>query len=259
MKIIQLTFILFLSFISFEQEIYIRVKKGSATLDNEKLTYENGARQLSDKSKLTIETNSLVLVRQNKKLLQLKSVKTYKANQIVQLLAKKKELESSSYANVLFYERMQKPAPIQSGSVTRGGGDVNWNELSFSPVSNSYLLTDTLKLIVYNTGVLIDDTLELRSSDWNEAKFYSSQKDENFVLIGLKPGSYEWGINLTAIDSTAEDRTFFLTGLIRVPEKDLLDKMLNEEKEFKKTISEFDEDIKLELLKEYYSSKKWLR
>jgi hypothetical protein len=259
MKIIQLTFILFLSFISFEQEIYIRVKKGSATLDNEKLTYENGARQLSDKSKLTIETNSLVLVRQNKKLLQLKSVKTYKANQIVQLLSKKKELESSSYANVLFYARMQKPAPIQSGSVTRGGGDVNWNELSFSPVSNSYLLSDTLKLKVYNSGVLIGDTLELRSSDWNEPKFYRSQKDANFVLNGLKPGSYEWGINLTALDSTTEDKTFLLTGVIRIPDKVILDKMLSEEREFKKTITEFDEDIKLELLKEFYSNNKYIK
>jgi hypothetical protein len=259
MKLIILSLILFFSFSSFEQEIYIKVKKGSAFLDNEKLSSEKGVRKLSAKSKLTIDNNSLVLIRQNKKLLQLKSVKSYKTNQIEQLLEKKKEMESSNYINVLFYESMQKPAPIQSGSVTRGNGNVNWSELAFTPNFNAFLLSDTFRIKVLNSGVLIGEVLELRSPQWNDSKFYKLQKDDFFILDGLNPGSYEWIINLTAIDSTAEDKFFKLSLGFQIPNEAQLSKIIYEENEFKKSIYEFDADIKLELLKEFYLDKKWIR
>jgi len=258
MKAILFLLFFLLSLHVFSQDIYLKVKKGTATLDSESLTSSKGARKLNDKSKVTIGANSLVLVKQNKKLLQLKEPKTYKMSQLKQLLAKQKELSSSSYASVLFSEQMQKPVPpIQSGAVTRGGTDVNWNELEYLPTNAAILLTDTMYIKLLNAGVSIGDSITLRSQSNDFASTLPIYEGGIVNLQNLVADDYEWELLVTALDPNASSKTHLLGSRIRIPSQDQKTAMQKEAADFKSTISSFDSEIQLELLQEFYTSRNW--
>jgi hypothetical protein len=242
------------------QDIYLKVKKGTAMLDSESLTSAKGARKLNDKSKVIVGANSLVLIKQNKKLLQLKEPKTYKISQIKQLLAKQKELSSSSYASVLFSEQMQKPAPaIQSGSVTRDGDDVNWNELAFTPADGVVLFTDSLHIQLLNPGIVMGDTLLIRSLQAEYETRLLLTDGGKVNVANLAPGSYEWILSVSTTDPTVIAKSHLHACRIRIPSREQKTAMLQEEAEFKQIISAYDPDIQTELLQEFYRSRNWWR
>jgi hypothetical protein len=257
-KLLFIVFSLFLTLLH-SQDIYVKVNKGSATLDNEVLSSTKGVRKLSSKSKLTVGANSLIIVRQNKKLIQLKEPKTYKSSQIIQLLSNQKGLSSSSYASVLFTEKMQKTSPsIQSGSVTRGVSDVNWEDLDFVPLSGRSLLSDTFRIEVFNTGITLSDSVTLLNQETQSSMRFELHKEGSYALVsGLPSGEYTWKLNVFVSDDKAQDKTHELENVINIPSAEERLRMKSEEKEFIQIISSYDPEIRQVLLDEFYSEKGW--
>jgi hypothetical protein len=250
---------LFLSLIGMSQDIYVKVKKGSATFDNEVLTPDKGVRKLTEKSRITVGSNSLVLVKQNKKLLELKEAKVFKAGQIIQLLNKQKELSSSSYANVLFVEPMQKNAPpIRHGAATRGGDGINWHEIQYLPPSGMTMLSDTFRIHILNEGLLPADSLTLIGVNIKYSKKYPTSINGHFIDLGtLTPGEYEWNLQVGLNDEQNRKEEHIIKGRIIVPEAEELVQMKKEETEFIALISNFDAEIRYTLLQEFYNEKNW--
>jgi hypothetical protein len=258
MNKIVVIFCLFLSWVSYSQDIYIIVKRGSATLDNEPLTAEKGVRKMGEKSKLILSENTLVLVKQNKKLIQIIEPRGFKKSQILQLLAKQNEFSTSSYFSVLFTEKMQKPAPvIQSGSVTRGGSDVNWHDIRCLPLSGATLMSDTLKITILNDGVGLADSITLISLETEKMTSLVLNENGLCVINGLEQGYYEWNLPLTATDESISDKTYVFRDKIRIPSEEQQANMRAQFDEFLKTISIYEPEIQEILKSEFYAIKNW--
>lgn len=251
-KIISNVFILvFLSMQIHAQAIYIKVKKGSAKINNVSISTKDATKTFSSSSKLVVSTQSIVVVKQNKKFLQLTENKTYTYSQIISLFKKQKESSSASYLSSLFSDNMQKSAKVtKSGAATRGGAAINWEDAEFEPGKKVILLSNEISFEIYSDNVVMIDSLNIteRSSSKLITVKVSETKKINIEL--LEPGEYDWITTLKLTDS-AENETTTFEGLIIVPEEIERSELLNKWNQFLKDIEGFNSEIQKELIKNY--------
>jgi len=233
------------------QAIYIKVKKGSAKFNSTTLNTTAAVKTFESSSKLAVNPQSIVVIKQNKKFLQLTENKTYSYNQIVAMLKKQKETSSASYLSSLFSENMQKSTKVvKSGAATRGGSSINWEDVEFEPGKKVILLGNEISFEIYSDNVVMIDSLNIteRSSSKLITVKVSETKKINIEL--LEPGEYDWITTLKLIDIT-EYETASFEGVIIVPNQTERDNLLKKWNLFLKDIEKFDPEIQTELIRNY--------
>jgi hypothetical protein len=235
------------------QDIFVKVKSGSITLNNQKLTVKDITQPIKAGSKLIIASQSVAMVRQGKKLIQLKEPKAYSYSQLSSLLKKQKESSASAYSNVLFSDEMQKSkTQVKSGAVTRGGGKaVNWQDVEFT-LPNAYtLLANEVWIILWNEEVEITE-VKLEYPD-GKIKDLGVINGQQFFITTKGSGTYSWTATLR-LRNESDVEPFAFKGSFRVPEEKDGQQMLHQWQEFLKEISSFDSEVQDQLKGAYMES-----
>ena len=235
------------------QDIFVKVKSGYVILNNQKLTVKDITQPIKAGSKLIIASQSVAMVRQGKKLIQLTEPKAYSYSQLSSLLKKQKESSASAYSNVLFSDEMQKSkTQVKSAAVTRGGGKaVNWQDVEFT-LPNAYtLLANEVWIILTNEEVEITE-LRLEFPD-GKIKELGVINGQQFFITTKGSGKYNWTATLRLKnESDVESHAF--SGSFLVPEEKDGQQMLQQWQEFLKEISSFDSEVQEKLKGAYMES-----
>ena len=235
------------------QEMFLKVKSGSITLNNQKLTPKDITQPLTAGAKVTIGNKSVVVVRQGKKLIQLSEVKSYSYNQLLGLLKRQKVSSVITYSGVLFSEEMQKSKnQIKSGAVTRGGEkSINWQDVQCNLPHSSTVLDHEFSIKIENDEVeIIEATLRIPAGNSHLLEV----KDGKNLQVKLgDPGIYQWSAILRLKDD-AERNSFTYNSSFRVPSKRDSAVLIKQWKKFLKEISNFDILIQDQLKQEYMQS-----
>lgn len=251
---------------SFSQEYYLKVKKGAAVLNSEKISPASGMLVLRPNATLKLQTDCIILVKKGKKLLQLNQAKSYSGSQLIKLVDKQKEVTSSSYVSILFKDQMQKSSnKITYGAASRGLSNVNWQDLEYSPAKGQWISNDSLKIVVFNEGVRHEDSVYLKKR--NEEKIIGLKLSESsqIDISNLSPGTYEWQLTLYVLikndefsDNAVEEKeSHDLIGSIQIPDENELKELEELENEFKKSIKKYDPEVQSELMIEFYKLHHW--
>lgn len=235
------------------QDMFVKVKSGSVTLNNQKITVKDITQPIKPGSKLTITSQSVAMVRQGKKLIQLNEPKAYSYSQLSSLLKKQKESSASAYSNVLFSDEMQKSkTQVKSGAVTRGGGKaVNWQDVEFT-LPNAYtLLANEVWIILTNEEVEITE-VKLEFPD-GKIKDLGVIDGQQFFITTKGAGTYHWTATLR-LRNESDVEPYAFKGNFRVPEEKDGQQMLQQWQEFLKEISSFDSEVQEQLMGSYMES-----
>jgi hypothetical protein len=258
-KLFLMLVLLGLSTCTYAQTIYVKVKKGSAYLGDEYLNADKGQRSLTGSSKLKVSKGAVVIARQDSKLVQLTSNKTYTKTQISTLLSAQKETSASSYSSVLFSDAMQKSTTIKSGSVSRGDNPstVNWEDLKLSPMDGCIILSDTVLFEIHNQGVQWIDSVEIKNKLTSEKLFESLIFSNSISLSEFDQGQFEWSLPLGFINQEESNETYVYSSNFTIPDQVSKNQILEELNLIKKEISIFDADIQKELLNAICEQNGW--
>ena len=223
-----LSVLLFYTFHLQAQSIYVKVKKGSAKLNGVTISSKDAVKTLSSNTKLIVSSQSIVVLKQNKKFLQLAENKTYSYAQIVALLKKQKESASASYASSLFSDNMQKSQKVvKSGAATRGSGtNVNWEDVEFEPGKKIFLLSNEITFELFSDNVIMIDSLIYTERISSNSKVIKIEDGKKIKIQLLEPGYYDWSATIKLTD-VIENETTILEGLIIVPNEIERTAMLN--------------------------------
>jgi hypothetical protein len=235
------------------QDMFVKVKRGTVTLNNQKLTAKDLTQPIKAGSKLIIASQSVAMVRKGKKLIQLIEPKAYSYSQLSSLLKKQKESSASAYSNVLFSDEMQKSkTQVKSGGVTRGGGKaVNWQDVEFT-LPNAYtLLANEVWIILTNEEVEITE-LKLEYPD-GRIKDLGAINGQQFFITTKGAGTYNWTVTLR-LRNESDVEPYAFSGSFRVPEEKDGQQMLQQWQEFLKEIASFDKEVQEELKGAYMES-----
>ena len=234
------------------QSIYLKVKKGSAKLNGVTISSKDAVKTLSSNAKLIVSSQSIVVLKQNKKFLQLLENKTYSYAQIVALLKKQKESASASYASSLFSDNMQKSQKVvKSGAATRGSGtNVNWEDVEFSIGQEVILLSEQAEIKLLSENVIMGDSCMVTELKKKITKTLKISSDKGFNISLSSPGYYEWKVDLTFSENKNVEAYVF-TGIIIVPEENERINKLKDWKQFLNEIEKLDSSIQEELKANY--------
>ena len=233
------------------QAIYIKVKKGSAKFNSTTLNTTAAVKTFESSSKLAVNTQSIVVIKQNKKFLQLTENKTYSYNQIVAMLKKQKETSSASYLSSLFSENMQKSTKVvKSGAATRGGSSINWEDVEFEPGKKVILLSNEISFEIFSDNIVMIDSININERSSSHSKTIKVVEAKNIKVELLEPGQYDWITTLKLLDVPENETTTF-EGLIIVPDQIERTELLNKWNLFLKDIERFNPEIQKELIKNY--------
>jgi hypothetical protein len=243
--------IFFLIFNSSAQAIYLKVKKGSAKFNGSTLSTTAAVKTFESSSKLVVNTQSIVVVKQNKKFLQLAENKTYTYNQILALLKKQKETNSASYLSSLFSDNMQKSTKVvKTGAATRGGSSINWEDVVFEPGKKIILLDTEITLELFSDNVIMIDSLFYTERISLNSRSIKIEDGKKIKIQLSEPGQYDWNTTIKLTD-VAENETTTIEGLIIVPDEIERAELLNKWNQFLEDIQSYDTEIQQELIKSY--------
>ncbi len=234
------------------QSIYLKVKKGSAKLNGVTISSKDAVKTLSSNAKLMVSSQSIVVLKQNKKFVQLAENKTYSYAQIVSLLKKQKESASASYASSLFSDNMQKSQKVlKSGAATRGGGQViNSEDIEFSVGPEILLLSDQLQISLLTENIVMVDSCMITDTKTRLSSNWKIDEGKQIKVSLSAPGYYEWKVVLM-INDVQNPEPFSYVGKILVPDEKERSKKLTEWEQFLNEIEAYDSSIQEELKANY--------
>jgi hypothetical protein len=227
----------------------MKVKSGSVTLNNLKLSSKDITQPIKPGAKLILQSKSIVVVRQGKKMIQLTDTKPYSYSQISNLLKKQKESSASSYSNVLFSDEMQKSRnQVKSGAVTRGGAKaVNWQDVSFSLAKSFIYLGNELRISVQNEEVILKEVIVEYPNGRSES--ISIENGKSFFINTIEPGAYYWRAILVLQNEEVEPYAF--ESNFKIPDEKHKLQLLDDWQLFIREISVFHLDIQNQIKGEY--------
>jgi len=240
------------------QEMFLKVKSGSITLNNQKITSKDITQPVTSGAKISIANkNCIVVVRQGKKLIQLSELKSYSYNQLLNLLKRQKVSSASTYSGVLFAEDMQKSRnQIKSGAVTRGGEkSVNWQDVQFNLPNSSTVLVNEFSIVVDHDEVeIVEASLIFPNGSSSQMKVKEGKRFD--VTLG-DAGIYQWSAILRLKDD-AEVNNYTYNATFRVPNKTESAPIMEQWEQFLKDISCFDDLVQNQLKQAYMQTNKLL-
>jgi hypothetical protein len=260
----QKLFLLFLLTFSFlfdlsAQTVYVKVKSGSAYLGEEYLNADKGTRSMTGSNKLKVSKGAVVIARQDSKLVQLTSNKTYSKNQIITLLASQKETVASGYTSVLFSDQMQKSSTIKSGSVSRGNNPspINWEDLNLSPMDGCIVINDTIHFELHNDGVQLLDTVQIINLATSEVYVEDLTFTNAVSTEAFGSGSYSWKLPIGFINQNESSESYIYESHFNIPSDEIKDQIINELESFKRAISIYDLLIQQDLIEAICQKNGW--
>ncbi len=237
------------------QDIYLKVKKGSAKL-NETLKYDSSpAFKIKNIDKVTVSNSSLVIATKTDQIFEVPPG-NYSYDDINKLAGKRRKSNNGDLFNVIFTTSMQN-SMLQSGSSTRGTERIpDFYSPSDDPIL--FVLEDSLLLEIGNKHTKILGDIEV--SKTGETVFVYKGKPDNLkvLLTNLTEGEYKWSysIKYPGVESSDFVNTFF------IPSAADKKQMLKEYRQFTdyllqlKSQNKFSEEMMTLLLEEYKMEKK---
>jgi hypothetical protein len=247
-KVIPIFILLLISISGSSQDIYLLVKKGSSII-SDRVVRPGTLEVISKKDSVIISPSSLVLVKKNNSIIELKNSKEYSYKDL-QILFETNQSFSSNFINVI--SNQDYHTKRQSGVTTRGMSKVDvWQ---YSPLDSVRILSDSILVAVgSNESKLITD-INLYKIGSSDTIKLSANTNEHMIACPPQ-GEYIWEYRIQNGLEIKKFKNYFI-----VPEKKYKDSLYTDYINFKKSLKSFSMDMQNHLLKEYYFNNKiWLK
>lgn len=241
---------------NWSQDILVKVKKGTVKFKGKAKSSSDQAFVVGQKDSVYLTSGALAVARKGTTVVELTSGKKYSYKAINSAISKKKASSSGNFSDVVFNDKIQKPAGKVYGSTTRSSGERLPNHMF--PESEVIVICDTLHIEFGNDWTnpstaftLMDavtmDTVQSISLD---------PEDKQVVLADLKEGRYKWNVTVRYRE---ENKSVFLLleNAFSVPSEEYKFKAREELQQFKNECTDFSEELFEELLSEYLYFKNW--
>jgi hypothetical protein len=238
------------------QDIVVKVKKGTVKFKGKAKSSSDQAFVIGQKDSVYITSGALAVARKGTTVVELTSGKKYSYKAINSAISKKKASSTGNFSDVVFNDKIQKPAGKVYGSTTRSSGERLPNHMS--PEREVVVICDTLHIEFGNDWTnpstaftLMDavtmDTVQSISLD-PEAK--------QVVLADLKEGKYKWNVTVRYRE---ENKSVFLIleNTFSVPAEEYKTNARQELQQFKNECADFSKELMEELLSEFLYFKNW--
>ena len=247
-KVVPVTILLLIAIPASSQDIYLLVKKGSSII-SDRVVRTGTLEVISKKDSVIISPSSLVLIKKNNSIIELKNAKEYSYNDLQKLFQTNQSF-SSNFVNVI--SNQDYHTKRQSGVTTRGMSKVDvWQ---YSPIDSVRILSDSILVSVgSNESKLITD-IKLYKIGSSDTIKLSANANEHLIACPSQ-GDYLWEYRIQNGLETKKYRNYFI-----VPEKKYKDSLFTDYLNFKKSLTGFSVDMQNQLLKEYYFNNKiWIK
>jgi hypothetical protein len=247
LKLFFFSFFICMVLISGAEGISMKVKKGTAMVNNTICDSTARIIFIQADDKVIVGLNSLVVARSGNKMAELKPGSKYSWKQINDLINKSSASFTLDFLKVIFSEPMQKSKQKQAGGLTRGS----------SGILSGYFPEDDM--IVLSDQVLLDcgyDSCQLTGSfvvlhESTGEIMYNNVPDKNKLLLKVnKPGTYTWGYTISCKMDNQEVREPY-KNIFVVPDVKSKENILTELDAFKKNIGSFSQELQQECMSQY--------
>jgi|GEM_PF-2660550 hypothetical protein len=220
------------------QEIQLLVKKGTAVV-SEKVVQPGQIVTLNSDQVIKVQPSSLVMLRKNNAIVELKPGQTYTFKAATQNFKNSKGF-TASFSDLIFSQEFS--VQDKSASSTRGNND---DPLAFSPADGVRILTDSLSLQAGgDKSTLLSDVLLFGSGLPDTLRFTQSRHDHRLATPAT--GNYGWQYQAqTGLKPTTVKVSF------TVPTAEEKAQLLKQYEAHQSSLKSFSPEMKEILLMEY--------
>jgi hypothetical protein len=238
------------------QDIVVKVKKGTVKFKGKVKSSSDQAFVVGPKDSVFVTAGALAVARKGTTVVELTSGKKYSYKAINSAITKKKATSSGNFSDVVFNDKIQKPAGKVYGSTSRSSGERLPNHMF--PEREVIVICDTLHIEFGNdwTNPSTDFTLT-NASTMDTVRSISLEPDDKLVVLAdLKEGKYKWNVTVRYRE---ENKSVFLLleNTFSVPSEEYKSKAREELWQFKNECADFSKELFEELLSEYLYFKNW--
>jgi hypothetical protein len=243
-------------FMAFSQDIYVKVKKGTAKIKGKTKLTSDAAFTIGSKDTVFVTSGSLAIARKGTIVVELSSNKRHTYKAISTMISKKKASTNGDFSDVVFNDKIQKPSGKVYGSSTRGSGERTPDHAA--PDDRVTVIGDTFNIEFGNDWTTPSSKLLIINTQTQDttAAFTLENDEHNKVVSNLTEGEYKW---LVTLKYREEMKTVYiqLEKHFIIPTKEFQEKALYEYLMFKEECAGFSEELGNELLGEFLYFKNW--
>lgn len=223
------------------QEILLRVKKGTVTHNNSKLTLSSPQFQLKSGDKITVSAEAVLVGTVGGSFVQVPAGKSYSFEDIKKM--GKGSPVKASVGNEVFKGTMQKTSN-NYGSSTRSGDAAPDSYSPTDTINALYVLDKKFKLQIGNKQTKLLTNIKLEHKNSGKTIFDAKPENKTVELSDLPEGEYTW---LYKIEFEKDDKikTQTLANVFIIPSAKEREQMLTDYNNVKK---ELDENLKKKLI-----------
>ena len=239
------------------QIIYVKVKKGSIEKNSTIVDYKTPMFKLGSKDVIFVPEGALVIAQNNKRVVEIpKRMKPYTFKEISSLKSSPKVAKKMppSVFDVVLKNSMQHTVKAK-GATTRGiSRDPNF----YAPADTFSFLSDTILLEFGNENTSLESNLKVTHMASEKVYYNEKPSDNQIVLYNLPSGIYSWEYSLLDNSNNKKTTTTYENIFVVLSNEEKIE-FLNNLENFKSYLShdtEYTEELKTILLKEFYESER---
>jgi hypothetical protein len=239
------------------QDIILKIKKGSIQLNKKSISSTNPSFTLSKTDVVNIPIGALVLANINDKYLEIPSGNTYQSEDIQSLNKKKsssnKGKSKAGIVNTLFVQSIQH-TDKNAGISTRASDREPDFYAPLDVLDTLIIISDTAILEFGNQSTTVETNFVVKKIE--NSKIYYDDKPTNnkITLINLPAGMYSWKGTIKSLNQEISYNNVFVVKDESF-EKDF-SKKINDFKKYLDQETDYSDDMKQILIKDFYASEK---
>jgi hypothetical protein len=240
------------------QDILLRVKKGTVTHNNSKLTLSSPQFQMKTSDKVIVPAEAVLVGTISGSFVQVPAGKSYSFEDIKKL--SKSSASKASVGNEIFFGTMQKTSNNYGSSTRSGEPEPDFYSPSDSP-DILYVLDKKFKLQIGNKQTKLLTNIKLVHKNSSKIIYDAKPDNKTVELSDLPEGEYTWSYQIEFVrnDSDIQQK---LSNVFIIPSESQRAQMLNDYNNVKKELAEnlniklISKDLYDILLSEYKENKK---
>jgi len=222
-----------------QKELLLIVKKGFATISSNKIS-EGEIEQLLKSDTVFVSSSSLVLVSDNKKVIELKPKKVYTYKMLEKLFINSQTSFNDDFVKVI--KNQNYHIADKAGSTSRGVAHI-WDYL---PNDDFKILCDSFYLKINQSEFKLNSDVKLYMKGRSDTVLISQNELLSPIKIDL-PGEYHWRY---------ENEQGIYDNYFHILSNEEKKRMKEEYEKFKLEITIYSEDMQNQLIKEYLFNNK---
>jgi hypothetical protein len=235
------------------QEIFLKVKKGTIQLNEKTISSTTPSFKLSKTDVIKINSGALVLANINDKYLEIPAAKTYQSEDILSLNKKNtssnKGKSKGGIVDALFIQSVQH-TDENAGISTRGE---RLDEF-YAPFDSLIIVSDTAILEFGNQSIRVETNFVVKNIENGKIYYDNKPTNNKIVLNNLTAGMYSWEGKIKSSNQEISYSNVFIVK-DETFEKDF-SKKINDLKTYLDTQTDFSDEMKQNLIKDFYASEK---